>query len=170
MIKNFYQTTNFDRQLGRLRASDKKGSMAASRAKQIINMLLRYSGAETGALRSKRTKYGELRLKNCRKYDLGSGYRLLCLRHGNHLIFVYVGTHDGCHLWLEKHRDISLDATEFMKSLTTLTVSQVHEQPEFSDFLPNPPEPDQYEEELLARLDKKTLMHVFRNLTGKNNG
>ena len=140
--------------------------MAASRAEQVMNMLMRYSGAETDGLRCKRTKYGELRLQNCRKYDLGGGYRLLCLRNGNHLIFVYAGTHDECHLWLEAHRGISLDAGIFMESLIPLTVPQGYEDPEGTEFLLVSPEPDQYEEELLARLDEKTLNDIFRGLSG----
>jgi hypothetical protein len=164
MIQNFHKTRSLDRQLDKLRASDKKGIMAASRAEQIITMLLLYSGTETEDLRSKRTKYGELRLKNCRKYDLGGGYRLLCLRNGNHLIFVYAGTHDECHLWLETHRGISLDGGILVESLITLTVPQVYEHPECAEILQVSPEPDQYEEELLARLDEKTLVHIFRGL------
>jgi hypothetical protein len=164
VIQNFYQTKNLDRQLDRLRTSGKQGVMAARRAEQIIKILLRYSGAETEELRSKRTKHGELRLKNCRKYDLGGGYRLLSLRNENHLIFVYVGTHDECHLWLETHRDISLDAAIFVESFITLTVPQVHEPPECAEIMQVSSEPDQYEEELLARLDEKILGHVFRGL------
>lgn len=131
-----------------------------------MNMLMRYSGAETDGLRCKRTKSGELRLQNCRKYDLGGGYRLLCLRNGNHLIFVYAGTHDECHLWLEAHRGISLDAGIFMESLITLTAPPVDEHPECAEISQASSEPDQYEEELLARLDEKTLNDIFRGLAG----
>lgn len=166
MIQNFYKTRSLDSQLDKLRRSDKKGVMAASRAEQIINMLLLYSGMETEDLRYKRTKHGELRLKNCRKYDLGGGYRLLNLRNGNHLIFVYAGTHDECHLWLETHRGISLDAAIFVESLITLTVPQGYEHPECAEILQVSPDSDQYEEELLARLDEKTLVHIFRGLAG----
>ena len=138
--------------------------MAARLAEQIINMLLRDSGVETEELRSKRTKHGELRLKNCRKYDLGGGYRLLCLRDKNYLAFAYVGSHDACHLWLEKHKDPSLDTAAFWQAPKTFTVPQEPQHPEYSEFSPNSPESDLYEKELLARLDEKTLRYVFRGL------
>ncbi len=140
--------------------------MAASRAEQIINKLLLYAGAEKEDLRSKRTKSGELRLKNCRKYDLGGGYRLLCLHNGEHLIFVYAGTHDECHQWLETHRGSALDAEIYRESLTRITLTPEDEPLGCAEILPVTAEPDQYEEELLARLDDKTLGYIFRGFTG----
>ncbi len=89
---------------------------------------------------------------------------MLCLRNGNYLIFVYAGTHDECHLWLEAHRGISLDAGIFMESLITLAAPQGYEDTEGAEILLVSPEPDQYEEELLARLDEKILANVFRGL------
>ena len=41
MIQNFYQTRSLDRQLDKLRRSDKKGVIATRRAEQVMNMLMR---------------------------------------------------------------------------------------------------------------------------------
>jgi len=49
------------------------------------------------------TKYGEKRLKNCRKYDLGCGYRLITLQRGGKVFITFLGTHDECQRWLENN-------------------------------------------------------------------
>jgi hypothetical protein len=47
------------------------------------------------------TKYGEKRIKNCQKYDLGCGYRLITVQRGASVFIPFLGTHDSCHRWLE---------------------------------------------------------------------
>ena len=49
------------------------------------------------------TKYGEKRIKNCRKYDLGCGYRLITLQRGETVFIPFLGSHDECQRWLEKN-------------------------------------------------------------------
>jgi hypothetical protein len=46
------------------------------------------------------TKYGEKRIKNCRKYDLGCGYRLITLQRGETVFIPFLGSHDECQRWL----------------------------------------------------------------------
>ncbi|MBI5327322.1 MAG: UvrD-helicase domain-containing protein [Deltaproteobacteria bacterium] len=52
----------------------------------------------------KLTNHGETRIKNCFKYDLKDGYRLITVQQSNCRIFLYVGTHDECERWLEQNR------------------------------------------------------------------
>jgi len=49
------------------------------------------------------TKYGEKRIKNCRKYDLGCGYRLITLQRGAKVFIPFLGTHDECQRWLQNN-------------------------------------------------------------------
>ena len=49
------------------------------------------------------TKYGEKRIKHCRKYDLGCGYRLITLQRGKTLFIPFLGSHDECQRWLENN-------------------------------------------------------------------
>ena len=75
----------------------------AQKTEQIIESL------KSGALQYHQdgignfTRYGEKRIRNCRKYDLGSGFRLVVLQRGQTLFIPFLGTHDGCQRWLENH-------------------------------------------------------------------
>ena len=136
--------------------------MAASRAEQIIKILLRYSGAETEELRSKRTKYGELRLKNCRKYDLGGGYRLITMTRESKLFLLCVGTHDECNRWLNQKRGKSL-RLEPENFVFVAENSEVEPQQLLNDPWPEE-EGDEYEEHLLTRLSDADLRYIFSGI------
>ncbi|NLD36977.1 MAG: hypothetical protein GX654_08915 [Desulfatiglans sp.] len=92
-----------ERRIEELRQSDKTGKSIAQKADSIIESLK--SGAfldyteNTGAF----TKYGEKRLKGCRKYDFGNGYRLITLQKDTMILIPFIGTHDECDRWLEKN-------------------------------------------------------------------
>lgn len=47
------------------------------------------------------TKHGEGRVKNCVKYDLGGGYRLITVKSQKTVTFCFVGNHDQCQRWLD---------------------------------------------------------------------
>jgi hypothetical protein len=90
-----------ERRIEALRQSGKAGRVIAQKADTIIESLK--AGAfldhteNIGAV----TKYGEKRLKGCRKYDFGSGYRLITLQKGPTIFVPFIGTHDECDRWLE---------------------------------------------------------------------
>lgn len=167
MTQHIYRTKILDKQLERLQKADNSGLQAARQARQIIGILQQNSGIEPDSLRRKRTKHGELRLHNCRKYDLGGGYRLLCLRDERHLIFAYVGNHDDCHQWLENHRNTSIGQPDLLKSSEPVpfTRTQADNSPVGRDQSSPPQESDPYEEELYSRLDEKILRHVFNGIS-----
>lgn len=81
MLQSIHFSQRFIKQLQALGKSDRKGILAAGQTELIIAHFRNY-GVETGEIRSKRTRHGESRLKNCRKYDLGGGYRLITLQEG----------------------------------------------------------------------------------------
>lgn len=90
-----------ERRIEELRQSGKTGKSIAQKADSIIENLK--SGAfldyteNTGAF----TKYGEKRIKGCRKYDFGNGYRLITLQKEMMILVPFLGTHDECDRWLE---------------------------------------------------------------------
>lgn len=49
------------------------------------------------------TNHGETRIKNCRKYDLGDGWRLVTAQSEKVCTFLFVGTHEDTERWLEGH-------------------------------------------------------------------
>jgi hypothetical protein len=49
------------------------------------------------------TNHGESRLKNCVKYDLGDGWRLVTKQTDKACVFLYVGDHEDAEKWLNNH-------------------------------------------------------------------
>ena len=89
-----------------LNQSGKIGKVIASKALNIIENI------KSGAIPEYRdqvgtsTKYGEKRIKNCYKFDFGSGYRMITLHNSNSgtIFITFLGTHDECQRWLENNR------------------------------------------------------------------
>lgn len=90
-----------ERRIKSLEQSDKTGKIIAKKAESIIENI------KSGAISDFRensgtfTKYGEKRIRNCRKYDFGCGYRLITMQKGSTILIPFLGTHDECHRWLE---------------------------------------------------------------------
>lgn len=102
MIRFVHRYPLFDKQLNALRRSGKKAGIAARETDKILSSLIKgCNPLRSGVL----TKYGELRINKCMKYDLGSGYRLITIKQGIHLFMLYVGTHDECNRWLENNKE-----------------------------------------------------------------
>lgn len=162
MLQYIHLSSRFIKQLRFLERSDKKGILAAGQVELIIAHY-KNSGEETEEILAKRTKHGESRLRNCLKYDLGGGYRLITLREGEQLLLAFVGSHDDTDLWLERNR-----GTSFAVELQQGPFETVHLPgrgreraipAEVADHRGD--SQDRYEEELLQRIDEKTLRQVF---------
>jgi hypothetical protein len=103
-----HRTSIFLHRLTEIRKTRAVGELAARKAEKIVDKLI--NGLRRGNAFDnfgQLTKHGELRVKNCRKYDLGGGYRLVTVRRNNLLHITYIGTHDECHRWLERHRGLA---------------------------------------------------------------
>lgn len=107
MIHTVYLDTRFEKQMGILRRAGKKAALAAIQVDEIIANL--QAGKSTASEIGSVTKHGELRIRGCIKYDLGSGYRLLTFKRGRDLFVLYVGSHDECDRWIENNRDLSTE-------------------------------------------------------------
>jgi len=155
-----YCTTLFERQLKLLQRSDKRGSAAAKRAEKFIYSIASGQLSDDEIL-AKQTKNGELRLNNCRKFDLGSGYRLISLRGKEGLYFTFVGTHDACDRWLDKRRaeGISLNAAQVKP--VRANPEQIPEEDLPAELLLAEAE---YEAYIASKLDEETLRYLFRGL------
>jgi hypothetical protein len=125
-------------------------------------------GEEQGEfLSNKRTKNGELRIKNCIKYDLGGGYRLVTIRNYEHLLVVFIGTHDETNQWIENHRDdvfLPGDSNYSHELISANPEKQEEIDPEPQQELPWSEGIDLYEQELMARLDESVLRSIFQGL------
>ena len=162
MLQYIHFSRRFIKQFQSLAKTDRKGILAAGQTELIIAQFRNF-GVETEEIRSKRTRHGELRLKNCRKYDLGGGYRLITLQEGRQLLFACVGSHDDTDLWLERNRSTTIDTELQLGPGETI---QLYKR---SGDGPCPPETvrpegdtiEQYEADLLRRIDEKTLRQIF---------
>lgn len=162
MLQYIHFSQRFIKQIQFLEKSDRKGILAAGQAEMIIARFRDYGG-ETEETRTKRTRHGESRLKNCRKYDLGGGYRLITLREGGQLLFACVGSHDYTDHWLERNRGTTIGAELQLGQGETILLRQ---RPGNGPSPPGGAQPegdsiDQYEADLLGRIDEKTLRQVF---------
>jgi mRNA-degrading endonuclease YafQ of YafQ-DinJ toxin-antitoxin module len=158
-----HQTRRFAKRLVAMAKAGKNERIVAERAQRIIADL------QTNPLHEeaecKRTRHGELRLNDCRKYDLSCGFRLIALKREQRLIFTYIGSHDDCQRWIENNRD-------YQDEIDSVPVPLVGAQPEpFAEAKPEPdaPEKDEYEEQLMAKIDERLLREIFAGLY-KNDG
>lgn len=158
-----YRTPRFVKYLENLAKADKKGALAAERAERIISHLVR-DGWDAVEMRHKLTKKGELRVRNCFKFDLGSGYRLIGLRRENEFYLLIAGSHDECDRWLNRQRGTTV--TVEPESFVMVEEGEADLPGEWE-----PPasfeENDEYEEQLAAKLDDTTLRLVFRGLCSR---
>jgi len=112
MIENVYVHTRVEKEIQRLQNQESTPAFAARKADSIIRSLVRGSKP---ALAGKLTRSGDARMKKCLKYDLGKGYRLICVKERTSIYVLYTGSHDSCDTWMDKHRNFKIDA--FMEYL-----------------------------------------------------
>lgn len=164
-MRYLHISRNIDKYLEKLRMRGGQGALAASQYLQILECI-RQAKWHSDVINCKRTKNGEYRLKNCVKYDLGHGYRLVTVKDGLNLFITFVGNHDQTDRWIETHRfdcfceDNLAYFSEIIVTDETLTTNQ------FSESLPpeSSLELDEYEQQLIDKIDETVLKMVFQGL------
>ncbi len=163
MLRCIHHSLALAKQLSGLRRAGKKAELAADKAEAIVLDIRQY-GCQCETVLSKRTRKGEQRLKNCVKYDLGSGYRLVTIRNDCHLFVVFVGSHDDTDQWIEHHRYDSFEPDALLYRCEECVVA---EDAPAGDCLESPSAKaleDDYEEVLSAKLEESHLKAVFQGL------
>ena len=102
MIARIHVDPKLEKGLANLRKSSRRATLAADRVESIIAELER--GILPPGDICTFTKNGDARIKGCRKFNLGAGYRLVSVKQGNDLYLLFVGTHDECSRWIENNR------------------------------------------------------------------
>lgn len=162
VLLEIHQTRRFAKRLVAMAKAGKNERIVAERAQRIIADLQINPLHEEAEC--KRTRHGELRLNDCRKYDLSCGFRLIALKRERRLIFSYIGSHDDCQRWIENNRDYQ---DEIDSVPVPLAGAENHLQPEPSaeaEPEPDAPEKDEYEEQLMAKIDERLLREIFAGL------
>ena len=158
------QERNFDKRLDNMRRAGGHAALAARNADEIIASLA--NGCANLDAIGRQTKYGEARIKNCLKFNLGNGYRLVTVRKRTRVILLYIGTHDECDRWLEGNR--GHNPAENMDQGAILPAGEgMREDPLVSENVSESPN-DEYEELLLKKIDQKILKMVFKGLLCEN--
>jgi len=154
-----------NRQARELVKAGKKGERAVATYEMIIDSL-RHAGSREDSVFSKRTKKGEQRMKNCVKYDLGGGYRLITVLAGEHLFIPFLGDHDDTDTWFNRHRNDTFQPDEALYESERIATAETgqDEQVEGVAGVASDCDEDPYEEELMAKLDDSMLRSVFQGL------
>lgn len=152
-----HYTHRFAKRLIYMAKAGKNERIVAERAGQIIADL------QTNPLHEeaecKRTHNGELRLNDCRKYDLSCGFRLIALKRDRRLIFTYIGSHDDCQRWIENNRDYQNEITSVPALLINADNCQQSVTGTQGEL-----DTDEYEERLMAKIDERLLRDIFSGL------
>jgi len=125
VMRGIHISAKVQSRLNSLKKSGKTGMALAQKATLVIEGLA-FAGTRrrlnaVGSL----TKYGEKRIKKCRKYDLGGGFRLITLQQGGRVFILFLGTHDECQRWLENHSRLKKVSADTI----TLFEARLHDHP-----------------------------------------
>ncbi|MBP8645807.1 MAG: hypothetical protein KBH99_06790 [Syntrophobacteraceae bacterium] len=159
MIQNIHLDPNLKKQLKALRKAGGRAAAAAVHAQNIIDQFhsdVRRGLNEVGRM----TRYGEARIRNCVKYDLVRGYRLISIIQEEDLFFMFLGSHDECDHWLRNNAGI--DNIPWKRRSSTLPVRPADRDIQESR---GEIEPEAVEDEVLFReIDERDLRVIFRGL------
>ena len=100
-MKYLYVSKKVEDSIEALKKTGTTGKNLANKAKSVIDGLASGTSPHPADTHGTFTKYGEKRIKECQKYDLGCGYRLITVQRGETVFIPFLGTHDSCHRWLE---------------------------------------------------------------------
>lgn len=160
MIHRVHVVLRVEKQIATLGRADKKADLAAQRAVQIIAEL--QHGELSPENKTSLTKHGELRMKGCLKFDLGSGYRLVTLKQGADHYVLYCGTHDDCDRFIENNRDL-----RFEESMPKVSTYCIHRQGEVAESRPEEVTADLPEENQWIEINDGLLRQIFIGLTNR---
>lgn len=159
-MNRFVQCTpRFDRCLKDLDKGGGKAARAAERARNLFEELIA-EGERNPFKAGRLTGHGESRLHHSVKYDLGNGYRLVCLLRGNVCTLAYAGSHDECNRWIRgQHSRIA-----HREPHRTTSVAERRISPSASEEQDLRVEADDYEASLAEKLQDTDIIRVFNGL------
>ena len=137
--------------------------LAAKKAEEFIRAVSERGGQ---GLREKFsfTRHGDARIRNCRKIDLGSGYRVVCLFKDGQLVLLYAGAHDECSRWLMRNRRMNYEFKEAAHSKPTAREALSAREANPTAVDEESRCTDEYEAELMSKIDDAVLRRVFSGL------
>ena len=152
-----YSDSNLTKQIDALRKAGGQPALVADHADSIIRELAA-CGNRGPEHAGRMTRNGEARIKECVKYDLVHGYRLIGFKEVDGLTFSFVGTHDACDRWIRGCQ-------------RKRPVRKRKEKLDFSAAIPDDLSPEEshsvvcdFEDDPLGRIDEIDLRKIFHGL------
>lgn len=149
-----------ERQLTAMEGQANAPSIAACRARKIIEAMIEGQTSQASGLFRARS---DARVKNSWKYDLGAGYRLICIRTKQIIYIMHVGDHESCDTWLNNNSKRQPQNTEI--KMTAFTIRDTSKPYDFQTVRAQDKEPD-FDDQDLPSIPQEYLRKVFRGLAG----
>ncbi|MFH1984320.1 MAG: hypothetical protein ABIL58_20960 [Pseudomonadota bacterium] len=162
MIRSIHRTPKFDKCLAGLEFAGKKAAVAAGKARDIIDGIARY-GSIPPKYVAETTKHGERRIRNCVKYDLGGGYRMVTVKREAGLHLVFIGTHDEVQRWIQNKKNRRIEVPD--ENLPAIEASAV-DIPIQAAFSPPQDHAHSDFEDLSVVPDDRLLRRIFCGIAG----
>ena len=160
-MRYLYVSAKVESRIEALKKAGKAGAALAQKTMRIIESLRSGMLQSDPAICGGYTKYGENRIKNCLKYDLGCGYRLITLQRRGKIYIPFLGTHDECQRWLENNSRLKKVGTG---KGTLLEISREKPASAGTAAEDSAGTQEDAEEELRPELSDRDLRFVFRGL------
>ena len=146
-----------ERQLAAFEQQGKPLSIAAIRSRRIIDAMIKRKSVTSAGLLKRKT---DRRVKNSFKFDLGSGFRLICIREGTNIYVLFVGDHDSADNWLDNYPRKKLLKTD-IKSHSHIVNKQCAMMSETRSVTTDALDPPCF-----TKITQETLRRVFKGLVG----
>ena len=160
-MRNVHISSKVERRIENLAKAGKAGAALAQKAARTIESLASRTVRHHVDAIGSYTKYGEKRIKNCRKYDLGCGYRLITVQRKGTVFIPLLGTHDECQRWLENNSRLKKAVAG---KGTLLRTSDNPQAPGLQVDADSTDIERAVEDEVLLGLSDRVLRHVFSGL------
>ncbi|NDY71176.1 hypothetical protein DO021_06395 [Desulfobacter hydrogenophilus] len=149
-----------ERQITAMESRVNAPSIAAGRARKIIGAMIEGQTSQASGLFRARS---DARVKNSWKYDLGAGYRLICIRTKQIIYIMHVGDHESCDAWLNNNSKKKPQNTEL--KMTAFTIRDTSKPFDFQIVRSPDREPD-FDVQDLPPIPQEYLRKVFCGLAG----
>ena len=156
-----YDPDQFYKRLEKMEKAGGKKAIVARQTRHIVRNLADKNHLDH-EVRTKLSQDGEARIKNCIKFQLADGHRMVAVKEKDWFIFLFVGTHDEADNWVKNNMNIRPDPLQG-EIVPSGFVLNKQEEPEQAGELEEkgPASIHDLHVPLHEVLDQKTLREIF---------
>ena len=157
MIVRVHISHKVEKKLIQMEKQVKAPFIAAQRARQIIKDVFRKNRFNSaGKLAPKK----DARINKLYKFNLGSGYRLICIRAKSNFFFLFIGSHDACDAWL--NRSINKPPHKCGSPMNSYTIKR--QRIKSCSHVSKPLDEAEDDHVLISEISEKILRRIFSGL------